>query len=405
MREDGAGEDPAGPGAGAAGLGARAGEAAGVVLKMHSGIADERGGRGVAQQPDESGVGRRPVAQHRLAAAQIGPERAVEAKDGTRGEAALPERVGVFEAVVVKLRAAHVLAVDMQRPPVQSGAGRREMRADWRQVVHLNGVFIPPAERESALGGRGGLREKCGDVPSPDDVPSSPPDAAAPGDGEIFVHEVGGWRRLALWPLAALLGAWARTLRLELNAESRANLERHGTEPVAFVLWHNRLFLAAEIFRRFRRRPVCALVSTSRDGAWLAAFFQLAGLRAVRGSSSKGGHGAARGLVASLRAGHDVGITPDGPRGPRYDFKPGAVVVARRAGAAVLLVGTRFGPAWRLRSWDGFYVPRPFSRVVVTCELVPSEGLAREDAVEMLATRLRAINPDGGERGADGRAV
>jgi lysophospholipid acyltransferase (LPLAT)-like uncharacterized protein len=237
------------------------------------------------------------------------------------------------------------------------------------------------------------------DVPSPDDVSSAPPAAAVPGDGEIFVHEVGGWRRLALWPLATLLRLWARTLRLELTAESRANLEHHGAAPVAFVMWHNRLFLAAEIFRRFRRRPVCALISTSRDGAWLTAFFQLAGLRAVRGSSSKGGHGAAHGLVAALRAGCDVGITPDGPRGPRYAFKPGAVVVARRAGAAVLLVGGRFESAWQLRSWDGFWLPRPFSRVVVECELVPPEALARDDAVEMLAARLRAICPDVDERG------
>ena len=131
VRKDGAGERPAGPGAPASGGGARAGEAVGVVLEVDARVADEGGGRGMAQQPDERGVGWQPVAQHGLVTAQVGPEGAVEAQDGTGGEAALPERVGVFEAVVVKFRTTHVLAVDVQRAPVEAGAGRREAGAGW----------------------------------------------------------------------------------------------------------------------------------------------------------------------------------------------------------------------------------------------------------------------------------
>jgi lysophospholipid acyltransferase (LPLAT)-like uncharacterized protein len=225
--------------------------------------------------------------------------------------------------------------------------------------------------------------------------PACKPSAAVPPtrNNEIFAHEVGGWRRLVLWPLAWLLRVWGATLRFELTESSRQNLARHDGAMV-FVLWHNRLFLAAEIFRRFRQRPVCALVSASRDGAWLTAFFGLAGLRAVRGSSSRGGHGAAQGLVGALRAGHDVGITPDGPRGPRYDFKPGAATVTRLAGADALLIGARFGPAWRLRSWDKFYVPWPWSTVRIECVRVPAAELGAKDAAAMLAARLREINPD-----------
>lgn len=130
MRQRGAGQCPAGPSAGAAGGGLRAGEAAGVVLKMYPWVADERRGCGMAQQPHERGVGWRPVAQHRLVTTQIGrPECAVEAEDGAGGKAALPEGMGVFEAVVIKLLTAHVLAMDVQRAPVQPGARRREVRA------------------------------------------------------------------------------------------------------------------------------------------------------------------------------------------------------------------------------------------------------------------------------------
>jgi lysophospholipid acyltransferase (LPLAT)-like uncharacterized protein len=136
-------------------------------------------------------------------------------------------------------------------------------------------------------------------------------------------------------------------------------------------------------------------VSASQDGAWLTAFFALAGLRTVRGSSSRMGREAAAALVEMLREGHDVGITPDGPRGPRYEVKPGAVIVARRARAPLLLVGGEFTSAWRLRSWDRFYVPVPFSRVRMRCELITVDQLADRDAgIALLHARLRAINPD-----------
>ena len=72
--------------------------------------------------------------------------------------------------------------------------------------------------------------------------------------------------------------------------------------PVAFVLWHNRLFLTPVFYRRYRGdRPIYGLVSASRDGAWLAAFFYVMGMRAVRGSSSQGAREAATALVGVLR--------------------------------------------------------------------------------------------------------
>lgn len=209
------------------------------------------------------------------------------------------------------------------------------------------------------------------------------------------MHEIGGWRRVLLWPLGLLVRLWGMSLRFELSPEDLRNYTKRD-EPVAIILWHNRLFLAAEIVRRFRNpRPAYALVSASSDGAWLAAFFSLGGLRAVRGSSSRLGREAASALVDVLRAGHDIGITPDGPRGPCYEMKPGGVIVARRTRVPVLLVGGEFHSAWRLRSWDRFYLPKPFSRVRMRCELVLPDQLADRDAgLALLRERLLAINPD-----------
>ena len=221
--------------------------------------------------------------------------------------------------------------------------------------------------------------------------PSAPPPTAPPPT----VHEIAGWRRVLLWPFGLLLQAWGRSLRFELTPEDLKNYTKND-QPVAIVLWHNRLFLAAEIVRRFRiGRPAHALVSASQDGAWLTAFFGLAGMRTVRGSSSRLGREAATALVDVLRAGYDVGITPDGPRGPCYDLKPGGVIVARRTRAPVLLVGGEFTAAWRLRSWDGFYVPKPFSRVRMRCEVLLPEQLADRDAgLALMRERLLALNPD-----------
>ena len=225
-----------------------------------------------------------------------------------------------------------------------------------------------------------------------------PPNPAAPAAAPappFRAHTVAGWHRVALWPLALLMKLWGRSLRFDATPEDIRAFTKHD-EPVAIVLWHNRLFLSAEIVRRYRQgRPAHALVSASQDGAWLSAFFALAGLHTVRGSSSRLGREAASALVEVLRAGRDIGITPDGPRGPCYDFKPGALIVARRTRTPLLLVGAEFSSAWRLRSWDGFYLPVPFSRVRMRCRHVPAADLgARDEAAVAVAATLRAINPD-----------
>jgi lysophospholipid acyltransferase (LPLAT)-like uncharacterized protein len=210
------------------------------------------------------------------------------------------------------------------------------------------------------------------------------------------VNKILGWRRALLEPLGLLLRVWGASLRFELSPEALAAVTKTD-EPVAFVLWHNRLFITSEVFRRYRqRRTIYGLVSASKDGAWLAAFFSLVGMRTVRGSSSKLGREAVTALVDVMRAGNDIGITPDGPRGPLYDFKAGGLIVARRVHAPLLLLGAEFESSWQLRSWDRFYLPRPFSRVRLHCRWISAEDLSdRERAAEVLRAQLLAMNFDG----------
>lgn len=225
---------------------------------------------------------------------------------------------------------------------------------------------------------------------------TSSTETASPRRKKASVHAIQGWRRIVLWPFARLVRWWGTSLRFDMTPEDVRNCSKCD-EPVAFVLWHNRLFLASEIHRRFRpTRPLYALISASKDGAFLAAFFAMVGgLRAVRGSSSNFGREAASALVEVMRDGRDIGITPDGPRGPCYDLKPGAIIVPRRAGAPLLLIGGDFESAWQLSSWDRFYLPRPFSRVRLRCVLIENSKLAdRDAAMAEIKQQLLVLNPD-----------
>lgn len=218
------------------------------------------------------------------------------------------------------------------------------------------------------------------------------------------VNEVTGWRWLLLWVLALVLKTWARTLRFEADAAAQAQLG-YADSPAALVIWHNRLFVSAEYFRRYRtKRAVYALVSASKDGAWLAAFYRIIGIIPVRGSSSNFGREAGKALIEVMRAGHDIGITPDGPRGPMYVVEPGVLVVTRRNNAPMVLVGVEFTRAWRLKSWDRFYIPVPFSRVILRCTILqPRRADGEKLSAEDVQAALIAVSPDRESTASTGR--
>jgi len=197
-----------------------------------------------------------------------------------------------------------------------------------------------------------------------------------------------------LWvaPLALLLRLWLSTLRF------RSDLDRFDDAdgPSVLLLWHDKLFIAPLIGQRLFGRPISALISTSKDGAWLVAFFRLMGIAAVRGSSNRRGAAALIALTRAMRAGYHAGITPDGPKGPALIFKPGAVALSRLTGRPFLLLGIRYASCYRFGSWDRFAMPLPFSRVELTVvsEAVPAEGEGDEAVAARLQESLRAISAD-----------
>jgi hypothetical protein len=159
-------------------------------------------------------------------------------------------------------------------------------------------------------------------------------------------------------PLIHLLG-----LTLRIKAEGRAELGPRGKqdEPPLWSLWHETILMSVWYHRD---QDVHVMISASRDGELISTIGRFFGYTAVRGSSSRGGKEATREMVDFLKAGKRCAITPDGPRGPRREMKPGAVNIARLTGCPVVPFGFAAEHCWRLKSWDQFIIPKPFSRAV-----------------------------------------
>jgi lysophospholipid acyltransferase (LPLAT)-like uncharacterized protein len=178
--------------------------------------------------------------------------------------------------------------------------------------------------------------------------------------------KITGWR--ARWLIALgfrLLQIWARTLRYEIDDRAGV-IGKPVNENYIGALWHNRLLIFPFVLRRFfSNRGGAALISASRDGELLADAIKRFDFDVVRGSSSRLGARAILQLTDVLASGRDVVITPDGPRGPAYELGPGIIFLAQKSGAPVVPVNMEYSSYWRLKSWDRFILPRPFSKVRV----------------------------------------
>ncbi len=189
-------------------------------------------------------------------------------------------------------------------------------------------------------------------------------------------------QRLAAFAGAGVLRGLFATLRSRIEDRS-GFLADPPPHPVIFAFWHNRILAITREFLKVYpsgRRGVLVLTSASRDGMWLAEFVRQFGMGSVRGSSSRRGAAAMRELLQQVAAGYDIAITPDGPRGPRYSLGPGMIYLAARAGIPILPLHARFSAAWTLRTWDGFQIPKPFSRIDCTMGPVIRVPLETDEA-------------------------
>lgn len=168
-----------------------------------------------------------------------------------------------------------------------------------------------------------------------------------------------------LYPFVLCLRLFTLTVRIRFSPEMKKMLNDHkGSGIIAF--WHQNLFLIWKINEQLKSNlPMYGLISPSNDGAWLSALFHIFHIRNVRGSSHRGGKSALKILQEKLKKGANVAITPDGPRGPAKHLKRGVPMLALQTNTDIVLINMHFSRCWKLRTWDNFIIPKPFSKVFV----------------------------------------
>ncbi len=164
---------------------------------------------------------------------------------------------------------------------------------------------------------------------------------------------------LAFFVLIRLIG---RTVRFEIEGwENWKDAVRDEGLPI-YAFWHNRVFLATYFWQK---RRIVVMTSQSFDGEYIARFIQRFGYGAARGSSTRGGTGALVEMVRLMRAGCPTAFTIDGPKGPRYVAKMGAVLLAKKSGHPIVPFTITAARYYRIKSWDHFQIPWPFTRARV----------------------------------------
>jgi lysophospholipid acyltransferase (LPLAT)-like uncharacterized protein len=198
-------------------------------------------------------------------------------------------------------------------------------------------------------------------------------------DGEILPWSA----RAALLLGRGFLQLLGHSWRMQVvNGEYVERLRKNGNAFI-FAIWHGHLLPG---LWHHRNEGVTVLISEHRDGEIVARAAQSLGYGLIRGSTTRGGGRALISIVRELRAGHEIAITPDGPRGPARKFAPGALVAAQRSDAFILPVAVSASRAWRLKSWDRFMIPKPFARVTIAygpptkVEAKDSRAAANEDS-------------------------
>ena len=201
------------------------------------------------------------------------------------------------------------------------------------------------------------------------------------------------WIPRLAYPLLGALGQGAVRLLMHtarLSAEWAPGAEGAAGPGVRciYVFWHGTLLVPAYMCRDLGIR---VMISMGRDGEYMSRVVDRMGFVPVRGSSSRGGIGALEAMVRELEGGA-AAITPDGPRGPRHVFQPGAIYLAQLSGAPMVPTAVAIRRAWKMSSWDRFEIPAPLTRIhlVLGDPVWVDRELSRERA-QAVAERMQEM--------------
>jgi len=188
-----------------------------------------------------------------------------------------------------------------------------------------------------------------------------PPAAAEDNRLRPPMNRAAEWLLLNVAPTAA--HGYIRLLHatMSIQASGREVLEEARRSPGRYILcfWHSRVMMMPYAYPGGR---IVVLSSDHRDAEALVRVLRKFGIEQARGSTSKRSLTGMRQILRKVEDGCDVGMTPDGPKGPRRRVQPGVVAVARFTGLPIIPVGFSAAPARRLKTWDRTLVPKFFSK-------------------------------------------
>lgn len=206
-------------------------------------------------------------------------------------------------------------------------------------------------------------------------------------------------RRIETW-LSLLIGLFGalilKLLALTLRVEMRGDGELLGDAPHILTLWHRRILPSILVYPKMKGlslKGLCALISAHRDGRSIATACKILGITSASGSSTRGGQQGLIEMRQKLKDGYDLAITPDGPKGPPFQVKPGVVALAQNGGALICPLAVGVERAWVFNSWDRMILPKPFSKVISIFGPVINlpAGIEFEDAQQIVKEALDAL--------------
>jgi lysophospholipid acyltransferase (LPLAT)-like uncharacterized protein len=194
---------------------------------------------------------------------------------------------------------------------------------------------------------------------------------------------------LLAWLVYLAYRLWSFTWRVEcIESPGLTEALKRG-EPLIFAHWHGQELCILPLIPRYR---IATMTSTSKDGQLIDFAIRKLGGATSRGSSTRGGIGALKGLVRLVRGGYRASMAVDGPKGPLHKAKPGVFELARLAQARIVALGAACSREHVFaRSWNQAQLPLPFSKVKVWFG-EPWEPLSKEDLIRSpeMAERLEA---------------
>ena len=196
-------------------------------------------------------------------------------------------------------------------------------------------------------------------------------------------------RKLMAWVLPPVLLFLVKLLYL--TCKKRFHFQTDGSDtPSIYAMWHGEILVLPFAYVHYtKRKSIDAIISQHFDGEMVARFLTLQGGGVLRGSSSRGGREVFQQALKSLKSGRDLAITPDGPKGPRHSVAHGVVSLAMLTKAPIITMNYKASSFWRLKSWDAFCIPKPFS----TLEFYFGEPfyvyeLTLQEAIDLVQERL-----------------